>query len=55
MRRKTVTKRVRMNIFLEARSLRGFLASVPNHLGGDRGITAMPTVAWKQPCAWLAP
>ena len=49
-----VTKRVRMNIFLEARSLGGFLASVPDHLGVDRRITGMPAVAWKQPCAWLA-
>ena len=30
MRRKTVPKRVRMNTFLEARSLGGFLASVPD-------------------------
>src|SRR6266705_4089499 len=49
-----VTKHVRMNIFLEARSLGGFLASVPHHLGVDRRITGMPAVAWKQPCAWLA-
>src|SRR6267143_826105 len=54
MRRKTVTQRVRMNAFLEARSLGGFLASVPDHLGVDRRITGMPAVAWKQPCAWLA-
>src|SRR5258708_3366597 len=51
MRRKTVTKRVRMNTFLEARSLGGFLASVPDHLGVDGRITGMPAVAWKQPCA----
>src|SRR6267143_2936475 len=50
-----VTKRVRMNTFLEARSLGGFLASVPDHLGVNRRITGMPAVAWKQPCAWLVP
>ena len=33
--RKTVPKRVRMDIFPEARSLGGFLASVPHHLGVD--------------------
>src|ERR1700756_195892 len=55
MRRKTVPKRVRMNTFLEARSLGGFLASVPDHLGVDRRITGMPAVAWKQPYAGLSP
>src|SRR5947207_252357 len=54
MGRKTVTKRVRMNTFLKARSLGGFLAIVPHHLGVDRRITGMPAVAWKQPGAWLA-
>src|SRR5258708_1896620 len=54
MGRKTVTKCVRMNIFLEASSLGGFLASVPDHLGVNRRITGMPAVAWKQPGAGLA-
>src|SRR5580658_8254599 len=54
MRRKTVTQRVRMNIFLEARALGGFLASVPHHFGVDGRITGMPAVAWKQPGAGLA-
>ena len=35
--------------------LSGFLASGPDYLGGDRCITGMPAVAWKQPCAWLVP
>src|SRR5712691_399561 len=43
-----------VQVFLEARSLGGLLASVPDHLGVDRRITGMPAVAWKQPCAWLA-
>src|SRR5207253_10703017 len=37
-----------VHLFLEARLLGGFLASVPDHLGGDRPITGMPAVAWKQ-------
>ena len=36
-----------VHVFLEARSLGGFLASDPDHLGGDRRITGMPAVAWK--------
>jgi len=43
-----------VHVFLEARSLGGFLASVPDHLGVDRRITGMPAIAWKQPGAWLA-
>src|ERR1700720_4819412 len=46
---------MRVQPFLDARLLGGFLASVPDHLGGDRCITGMPAVAWKQPCAWLVP
>src|SRR6202030_1749255 len=42
-------------VFLEARLLGGFLASIPDHLSGDRCITGMPAIAWKQPCAWLVP
>jgi hypothetical protein len=33
----------------------GFFASVPDHLGVDRGITGMSVVAWKQPYAGLSP
>src|SRR5207253_9364398 len=44
-----------VHLFLEARLLGGFLASVPDRLGGDRPITGMPAVAWKQPCAGLSP
>jgi len=40
-----------MDTFLEACSLGGFLASVPDHLGVDRRITGKQAVAWKQPCA----
>src|SRR5258707_13914229 len=49
-----VPQRMWVHVFLEARSLGGFLASVPDHLGVDRRITGMPAVTWKQPCAWLA-
>src|SRR5258708_36645769 len=49
-----VPQRMWVHIFLEARSLGCFLASVPYHLGGDRRITGMPAVAWKPPYAWLA-
>jgi hypothetical protein len=42
-------ERVWVHVFLEARSLGGFLASVPDHLGVDRCIAGMPAVAWKQP------
>src|SRR5712664_51507 len=50
-----VPQRMWVHVFLEARLLGGFLASVPDNLGGDRCITGMPAVAWKQPCAWLVP
>src|ERR1700688_231237 len=49
-----VPQRMWVHVFLQARLLGGFLASVPDHFGGDRRITGMPAVAWKQPCAWLA-
>ena len=42
-------QRVWMHVFVEARSLSGLLASVPDHLGGDRCITGMPAVAGKEP------
>ena len=44
-----VTKRVRMNAFLEARALSGFVARVPNGFRVDRPILAI--VAGKQPGA----
>src|ERR1700730_16917932 len=50
-----VPQRMWVHVFLEARSLGGFFASVPDHLGVDRGITGMPAVAWKQPYAGLSP
>src|SRR5260370_26168808 len=50
-----VPQRMWVHLFLEARSLGGFFASVPDHLGGDRGISGMPAVAWKQPYAVLSP
>src|SRR5438876_6970552 len=50
-----VPQRMGVHVFLEARLLGGFFASVPDHLGGDRPITGMPAVAWKQPCAGLSP
>src|SRR5271167_3373030 len=50
-----VPQRMWVHVFLEARSLGGFLASVPDHLGVDRRITGMPAVAWKQPYAGLSP
>ena len=50
-----VPQRMWVHVFLEARSLGGFFASVPDHLGVDRGITGVPAVAWKQPYAGLSP
>src|SRR5260370_15866381 len=50
-----VPQRMWVQLLLEARSLSGFFASVPDHFGGDRGITGMPAVAWKQPYAGLSP
>src|SRR5437660_9886675 len=50
-----VPQRMWVHVFLQARSLGGFFASVPDHLGVDRGITGMPAVAWKQPYAGLSP
>jgi len=55
MRSEAVPQRMWVHVFLEARSLGGFFASVPHHLGVDRGITGMPAVAWKQPYAGLSP
>ena len=46
-----MTQRVGMDLFLDARSLGGFLAGVPDGLGIDRLITAVVGVAWKQPAA----
>src|ERR1700739_830533 len=50
-----VPQRMWVHVFLEARSLGGFFASVPDHLGVDRRITGMPAVAWKQQYAGLSP
>src|SRR5436190_16909861 len=55
MRSEAVPQRMWVHVFLEARPLGGFFASVPDHLGVDRGITGMPAVAWKQPYAGLSP
>ena len=44
-----------MDLFLDACSLGGFLADVPDGLGIDRLITAVVAVARKQPSAGLAP
>ena len=41
---------VGINLFLDTRSLRSLLASIPRCFGIDGLITAMPAVAWKQPC-----
>src|ERR1700693_3956340 len=49
-----VPQRVGMHVFLDACSLGSLLASVPDHLGVDRGITGMPAVAGKQPGTGLA-
>ena len=54
MRRKTVTQGVGMNFFLDARSLGGFLARIPNRFRIDRLIAVMAMVAWKQPGAWFS-
>jgi hypothetical protein len=42
-----------MDLFLDACSLGGFLADVPDGLGIDRLITAVVAVARKQPAARL--
>src|SRR5580658_5793680 len=55
MRGKAVPQRMWVHVFLEARSLDGFFASVPDYLGVDRGISGMPAVAWKQPYTGLSP
>ena len=52
MCRKTVTKSVRMNAFLEAGALGGFLTCVPNGFRIDRPI--LPIVAGEQPGAGFA-
>src|SRR5580698_2135638 len=51
----TVPQSVGMNLFLDASSFRGVLTGIPGHLGVDRPIAGVPTIAWKQPNAGLAP
>jgi hypothetical protein len=50
-----VTQRVGMNLFLDARSLGGLLAGVPDGFRVDGLIAAMVAVAWKQPLAGFSP
>ena len=46
---------VSLRVVSEARrAMRLHEHGVLDHFGGDRCITGMPAVAWKQPCAWLA-
>src|ERR1700730_4849333 len=54
MRGEAVAQSVRVQIFLDARSLSGFLARIPNRFRVDRPITAMVAVARKQPYASLS-
>src|SRR5260370_22692014 len=54
MRGEAVTQRVGMDLFLDARALDSFLASVPRCFRIDGLITVVPTVAWKQPCPGLS-
>jgi hypothetical protein len=44
-----------MNLFLDAGSLGGLLAGVPDGFGFDRPIAAMVAVARKQPHAGFSP
>ena len=50
-----MTQGVGMDLFLEAGSLGGLLAGVPDGLGVDGLITAMVAVARKQPYAGFSP
>src|SRR5882724_9748840 len=52
---KTMAQRVRMDFFLDARSLGSFLTGVPRCFRIDGLITVVPAVAWKQPYAGLSP
>src|SRR6266849_1727030 len=54
MRSETVTQRVGMDLFLDARALNRFLARVPGCFRIDGLITVVPTIAWKQPFAGLS-
>src|SRR6266849_9509055 len=51
MRSKTVAKRVRMDAFLDARSLGGVMTSMPNGFRIDGQISAVAMVAVKEPHA----
>src|SRR5271169_1893570 len=55
MRGKTVAKRVRVDAFLDARSLGGVMTRVPNRFGIDRQISAVAVVAVKEPHAGFSP
>jgi hypothetical protein len=51
MRGKTVTKRVRMDAFVDIRSLGSVMTPMPNRFRIDRLITAVAMVAVKEPHA----
>jgi len=51
---KAVPQSVRMKLFLDAGSVCGLLAGLPDHIGVDRLIPSVPAVAGKQPYAGLA-
>src|SRR5229473_2360684 len=55
MRCKAMPQRMGVHLFLDARSLGGIPACMPNYLRRDRLIVGMVAVAWKQPLAWLSP
>src|SRR5215471_2517876 len=50
-----VAQSVGMNLFLDASSFCSVLTGMPGHLGVDRPIAGVPTIARKQPNAGLAP
>jgi hypothetical protein len=51
MRSKTMAKRVRMDAFLDARSLGSVMTGMPNRFRIDGQITAVAVVAVKEPYA----
>src|SRR5207253_7080889 len=55
MRCKAMPQRMGVHLFLDARSLGGIPACMPNHFRRNRLIAGMVPVAWKQPLAWLSP
>src|SRR5271169_338595 len=52
---KTMAKRVRMDAFLDARSLGGVMTRMPNRFRIDRQIPAVAVVAVKKPHAGFSP